>query len=148
MKKTTAFPPGSAHTPLGETVPDRLAVSTHRQAPASSQTHCFPISAWRSTPCRQAPVQCRLTHIKVVAWRLSTDHQAPYQKHPTAVFGTLTNLVPTRTLPQSLLFPFINTLCKLHHHTINNGITHHHTPRSVYSPPPTISPSSLSQYNA
>jgi len=31
-QRTTAFPPGSAHTPLGETVPDRLAVTTHRQA--------------------------------------------------------------------------------------------------------------------
>jgi len=40
-KRTTAFPPGPAHLPPGETVPDRLAVFTSRQAPAFSQTPLF-----------------------------------------------------------------------------------------------------------
>jgi len=30
-QRTTAFLPGSAHTPPGETVPDRLAIPAHRQ---------------------------------------------------------------------------------------------------------------------
>jgi len=40
--QTTAFPPGPAHTPPGEIAPDRLAVFTHRQAPAMFQCSLFP----------------------------------------------------------------------------------------------------------
>jgi len=87
-QRTTAFPPGSAHTPPGETVPDRLAVFTHRQASASSQTHCFLVTAWRSTSCRQAPHGAVFSHAKSIAWRLSVGRQAPYQKHSAADFGT------------------------------------------------------------
>ncbi|QCE04044.1 hypothetical protein DEO72_LG8g2077 [Vigna unguiculata] len=83
-QRTTAFPPGSAHTPLGETVPDRLAVFTHRQAPASSQTHCFLVTAWRTSPCRQAPLSAGFPHAASIAWRGSTSRQAPYQRHSAA----------------------------------------------------------------
>jgi len=62
-QRTTAFPPGSAHTPPSEIVPDRLAVFTHRQAPASSQTHCFLVTAWRSStlPAKRLLMQGSLT---------------------------------------------------------------------------------------
>jgi len=43
--RTTAFPPGSAHTPPGGTVPDRLAVPAHRQAPKPFQRHCLTATA-------------------------------------------------------------------------------------------------------
>ena len=73
------FPPGPAHTPLGEIVPNRLAVSTHRQAPTSCQRHYSLVNAWRSTSCRQAPLKAQLSHTKVIAWHDSVDRQAPYQ---------------------------------------------------------------------
>jgi len=38
--------------PPSETSPDRLVEPPHRQAPNPSQTHCFTITAWWSTPCR------------------------------------------------------------------------------------------------
>ncbi|QCE03136.1 hypothetical protein DEO72_LG8g1157 [Vigna unguiculata] len=40
-QRATAFLPGSAHMPLGETVPDCLAVFTHRQAPTSPRPTVF-----------------------------------------------------------------------------------------------------------
>jgi len=92
-QRATTFPPGSAHMPLGKTVPDRLAVFTHRQAPASSQTHCFLVTAWRSTPCRQVPAQYRLSHAKAIAWRLLVDRQAPYQNNTFLVYDTPVNPV-------------------------------------------------------
>jgi len=46
QQRTTAFRPSSAHTPPSEIVPDRLAVSIHRQAPASFQSHCFLVTTW------------------------------------------------------------------------------------------------------
>ncbi|QCE00088.1 hypothetical protein DEO72_LG7g1374 [Vigna unguiculata] len=70
-QRATAFPPGSTHMPLGETVPDRLAVFTHRQAPASSQTHCFLVTAWRSSTCRQAHLSVAHSPVKPIAWRVS-----------------------------------------------------------------------------
>ena len=101
------------HIPPGETVPDRLAVSTHRQAPASSPRHCSLITAWRSTPCRQAPLKAQLSHTKAIAWRYSVDRQAPYQKHSAAGLGTLTDRFRTRMISQTSLFTFIITLCKI-----------------------------------
>jgi len=56
-QRTTAFPPGSAHTPPGETVPDRLAVPAHRQASEHFQRHYLTATAWRNTPCLQAPLK-------------------------------------------------------------------------------------------
>ncbi|QCD96955.1 hypothetical protein DEO72_LG6g1665 [Vigna unguiculata] len=58
------------------------------KAPASFQSHCFLVTAWRSTPCRQAPLGAVSSHAKPIAWRLSVDRQTPYQKHSTAGFGT------------------------------------------------------------
>ncbi|QCD86769.1 vesicle-associated membrane protein 7 [Vigna unguiculata] len=68
-QRIAAFLPGSAHTPPGETVPDRLAVPANRQAPETSQRHCFTATAWRSTYCRQAPLSTALSHVKPIAWR-------------------------------------------------------------------------------
>jgi len=116
-QRTIASPPGSAHAPPGETVPDRLAVFTHRQVPASSQTHCFPVTAWRSTPCRQAPLKAQLPHTKAIAWRYSMDRQAPYQNYSTAGLGTLTDRFRTIRISQTSLFTFIITLCKILNHT-------------------------------
>ena len=87
-QRTTAFPPGSAHTPPGETVPDRLAVFTHRQAPASSQTHCFLVTAWRSSTCRQAHLSAKRSPITSIAWRVSVYRQAPYQNSAFLVYDT------------------------------------------------------------
>jgi len=79
-QRTIAFLLGLAYTPPGKIVPDRLAVSTHRQVPASFQSHYFSVTAWRSTPCRQAPLSAELSHVKPIARRLPVDRQAPYQK--------------------------------------------------------------------
>jgi len=68
-KEQQYFPPGSAHTSPGETVPDRLAVPAHRQAPETSQRHCFTATAWQSTSCRQAPPNSAPSHVKLIAWR-------------------------------------------------------------------------------
>ena len=88
-QRKTAFLPGSAHTQPGETVPDRLAVFTHRQAPGSSQTHCFLVTAWRSStlPVRRLSVQDSLT------LRLSPDgDQQAVRRHIRGIlqliFGT------------------------------------------------------------
>jgi len=54
-QRTTTFPPGPAHTLPGETVPDRLTVLAHRQAPEPIQRHYLTATAWRSTSCHQAP---------------------------------------------------------------------------------------------
>ncbi|QCD94255.1 hypothetical protein DEO72_LG5g2338 [Vigna unguiculata] len=78
-QRTIAFSPSSAHTPPGETVPDRLAVFTRRQAPASFQTHCFLVTAWRSSPCRQAPSHTGTPDAYPTAWRTYPCRQALYQ---------------------------------------------------------------------
>jgi len=87
-QRTTAFPPGSAHTPPGKTVPDRLAVFTHRQAPASSQTHYFLVTAWQSLTCRQAHLSTMHSPVKSIAWRVSVYRQAPYQNNTFLVYDT------------------------------------------------------------
>jgi len=137
-QRTTAFPPGSAHSPPGETVPDCLAVFTPRQAPASSQTHCFLVTAWRGTPCRQAPAQCRLTHAKAIAWRLSVDRQAPYQNNTFLVYDTPVNpvyhLTPLhRSHKNPNLNPrigeFTNIICKQIHVPHPDQSTHLSSPQ-------------------
>jgi len=79
QQKTAAFPPGSAHTSPGEIAPDRLAVSTHRQAPDSSQSHCFLVIAWWSTPCRQAPKNTGTPDAIPIVWRTYSCRQVLYQ---------------------------------------------------------------------
>ncbi|QCD99828.1 hypothetical protein DEO72_LG7g1114 [Vigna unguiculata] len=67
-QRTSVSPPGSAHSPPGETVLDRLAVFTSRQSPASSLA-------------------------KAIAWRLSVDRQAPHQNNTFMVYDTPVNPV-------------------------------------------------------
>ncbi|QCE10889.1 hypothetical protein DEO72_LG10g2121 [Vigna unguiculata] len=137
-QRTTAFPPGSAHTPPGETVPDRLAVFTHRQAPTSSQTHCFLVTAWRSTPCRQAPLGAVFSHAKPIAWQLSIDRQEPYQNNTFLVYDTPINpvyhLTPLhRSHKNPNLIPRIgestNIICKQLHVLHPNQSTHLSSPQ-------------------
>ncbi|QCD78951.1 hypothetical protein DEO72_LG1g2587 [Vigna unguiculata] len=86
--RTTAFPPGPAHTPPSEIAPDRLAVLTSRQAPAFSQTPLFSRHRLAEHTVPPGASQCRPSHAKAIAWRLSVDRQALYQKHSAAGFGT------------------------------------------------------------
>jgi len=88
IPRTTASPPGSAHTPPGETAPNRLAVLTSRQAPAFSQTPLFSRHRLAEHTVPPGATQCRPSHAKTFAWRLSVDRQAPFQKHSAAGFGT------------------------------------------------------------
>ncbi|QCE06949.1 hypothetical protein DEO72_LG9g1963 [Vigna unguiculata] len=62
MQRTTAFPPGPTHTPRGETVPDRLAVFTHRQAPTPFRATVFSSPPGRAhRAARRHSVQGSLT---------------------------------------------------------------------------------------
>jgi len=76
--------PGPVHTSLGEIGPNRLAVPAHRlavpahrQAPTPFQRHCFPVTAWRSTPYRQAPCNAGVSLVIPIAWR----HQQTARRH-------------------------------------------------------------------
>jgi len=73
-QRTTSFPPGSAHTPPGETVPDRQAPEP-LPAPLSDRyrlaEHVLPPGA----------TQHKNLHSFSTAWRLLADRQAPYHRH-------------------------------------------------------------------
>jgi len=77
--RTTAFPPGPAHTPPGKIAPYRLAVLTSRQAPAFSQTPLFSRHRLAEHTVPPGASQCRPSHAKAIAWRYSVDRQAPHQ---------------------------------------------------------------------
>ncbi|QCD86657.1 hypothetical protein DEO72_LG3g1181 [Vigna unguiculata] len=73
------FRPAQLQVPPSETSPDRLAVPSHRQALAFSQTHYFTVTAWRSTPCRQAPRDAGTFDASPITWRTCLGRQVPYQ---------------------------------------------------------------------
>ena len=92
-QRTSTFSPGSAHTPPGKTVLDRLAVPTHRQAPALCQCPCFLVTAWQSSTCRHAHRSTVRSPVKSIAWRVSVYRQAPYQNNTFLVYDTPVNPV-------------------------------------------------------
>jgi len=78
-QRITAFPPGPAHTPPGETVPDRLAVFTHRQAPAPFRATVSSSPPGGAHPCRQATHGVGTSDASPIAWRTRSCRQALHQ---------------------------------------------------------------------
>jgi len=86
-QRTTTFLPGSAHTPPGETVPDRLAKQAQiawRYMPAarrqrSSSAIVFPPPPGGAHPCRQAPHGVGTSDVSLIAWHTLSCCQVLHQ---------------------------------------------------------------------